>query len=91
MNKLLFYQIDFTKIKDNIDWAAVNANQWSGTGIDKSVKENKQAEFLIENRIPIELLELVGVYNLQNYNKVNKILKGYNLSVNVKQKVDWYY
>lgn len=82
---------DFTKIKDNIDWAAVDANQWSGTGIDKSVKENKQAEFLIENRIPIELLELVGVYNLQNYNKVNKILKGYNLSVNVKQKVDWYY
>ena len=31
---------DFTKIKDNIDWAAVNANQWSGTGNDKSVKEN---------------------------------------------------
>lgn len=82
---------DFSKINDNVDWAAVNATQWSGPGIDESVKENKQAEFLIENRIPIELLELVGVYNLQNYSKVNTILSKYNFSVQVKQKRDWYY
>ena len=30
-----------------INWDAVQARQWSGNGISRSVKEGKQAEFLI--------------------------------------------
>lgn len=32
---------------DEIDWHAVQSNQWSGRGISPSVKEGKQAEFLL--------------------------------------------
>jgi hypothetical protein len=35
---------------DEINWEAVQADRWSGNGIDRSIKEGKQAEFLIENR-----------------------------------------
>jgi hypothetical protein len=33
---------------DEVNWDAVAANQWSGNGISASVKEGKQAEFLVE-------------------------------------------
>ena len=82
---------DFSEIKERVDWQSVNAIHWSGIGIDKSVKENKQAEFLIESKISINLLELIGVYNLQNYKKVNTILKERGFSLNVMQKPNWYY
>ena len=31
---------------NKINWAAVEASKWSGIGVDQSVKEDKQAEFL---------------------------------------------
>lgn len=82
---------DFSQITNLIDWNSVNVTRWSGEGIDKDIKEHKQAEFLIENKIPINLLECVGVYNLQNYKKVNTILNKYSVSAKVEQKQDWYY
>lgn len=82
---------DFSKIIDLIDWHSVNATHWAGNGIENYVKEHKQAEFLVENKISINLLECVGVYNLQNYKKVNTILNKYGVSAKVGQKPDWYY
>lgn len=32
----------------DIDWAAVRARTWSGAGVPQTVKEGKQAEFLVE-------------------------------------------
>lgn len=82
---------NFSEIQNLIDWNAVNSTRWSGEGIDKNVKENKQAEFLIENKIPVSLIEFIGVYNLQNYNNVNTILSKHGVSYKVEQKRDWYY
>ena len=82
---------DFSKIIETLDWVAINALQWSGPGIKKHTKENKQAEFLIENKLPISLINTIGVYNLQNYNKVNTLLSRYNISSNVILKKEWYY
>ena len=40
---------------DEIDWNAVNARDWRGH------KEGKQAEFLVESRVPWGLVERIGV------------------------------
>ena len=37
---------------DKINWNAVTADEWSRSGISPSVKEGKQAEFLIEKSFP---------------------------------------
>jgi hypothetical protein len=42
-----------------INWASVAASQWSGS----PTKEQKQAEFLIEQHFPWELIEEIGVIN----------------------------
>jgi hypothetical protein len=38
---------DLARLGD-INWDAVQARKWSGNGVSRSVKEGKQAEFLIE-------------------------------------------
>lgn len=42
-----------------INWAAVQTNQWSGS----PTKEQKQAEFLIEHQFPWHLVEEIAVIN----------------------------
>lgn len=46
---------------DEIDWEAVQTDRWSGSGISPSVKEGKQAEFLVEQSFPWELVSRIGV------------------------------
>ena len=42
---------------DEINWEAVKADQWGGNNIDPSIKEGKQAEFLVEGSFPWHLIE----------------------------------
>jgi hypothetical protein len=53
-----------------VNWAAVQTNRWSGNGIDRSVKEGKQAEFLIERDFPWHLVERIGVYSRPTFQQV---------------------
>jgi hypothetical protein len=42
-----------------INWTAVQTNQWSGS----PTKEQKQAEFLLDQHLPWHLIEQIGVIN----------------------------
>lgn len=78
---------NFSQILTKIDWNSVYTNKWD----NKEIKEKKQSEFLIENRISISLLKNVGVYNNQVYDEAIRLLKNYNISSVVEQRKDWYY
>jgi len=81
------YFDDFAKLSDldKIDWNAVRAIDW------KNCKEQKQAEFLVEQRFPWELIEGIGVFSLERVNEVNKILAISNYQPAVNLKREWYY
>lgn len=57
---------------DEIDWSAVQAQRWSGSGVASSVKESKQAEFLMEYAFPWELVSRIGVRSQQVYGQVRQ-------------------
>ena len=76
---------------DKISWDAVEANQWSGTGVDQSVKEDKQAEFLVEGSFPWELVSRIGIRSQNIYAKVQNALKGASHRPTVEIRRDWYY
>ena len=59
----------------SIAWAAVQATQWSGGGVDASVMHGKQAEFLVERSFPWELIARVGVYSRRVYDGVLEALQ----------------
>ena len=51
-----------------IDWLAVQSNNW------QACKEGKQAEFLLEQRFPWQLIEHIGVYSNAVYQQVSNTL-----------------
>lgn len=67
------YLADFySRIEDmvNINWPAVESRDFK----ESQVKEGKQAEFLLHDYIPWNLVEKIGVYNTEIQNKVTKSL-----------------
>jgi hypothetical protein len=79
-----FYN-DPEQIDEIIDWSAVNATDWS----DAKIQEYKQAEFLMYESFPLELVEKIGVYDCQIRDKVIEGLG--NISIPVSIERDWYY
>ena len=69
-----------------IDWTAVDARQW------ETCKEEKQAEFLVEQRFSWHLIESIGVYNDSVYNQVTNMLTETNHKPSVVPRpAEWYY
>ena len=74
-----------------IDWEAVKAKKWSGNGISSSVKEGKQAEFLLEGAFPWRLITCIGVCSKRMYTEVSRIMQGVEPKPPIEIKRNWYY
>lgn len=74
-----------------INWDAVHATTWSGPGISTLVKEGKQAEFLVEERFPWELVERVGALSQSVAEQAMRTMHGTAHRPRVEIKPDWYY
>ena len=69
----------------DIEWNAVQARDW------RQCKEGKQAEFLIENQFPWDLVTRIGVHSQSIYNQVNKALSSSAHKPSIEVKNEWYY
>ncbi len=76
---------------NEINWNAVQANKWSGNGIAPSVKEGKQAEFLMEYNFPWHLVERIGVYSRKIYQQVTNSLLKSDHRPQAEIIREWYY
>ena len=74
-----------------INWDAVQNNGWGYRGVTQSVREGKQAEFLVENSFPWSLISRIGVYSQPIYNQVREALRDVAHQPDVEIKNDWYY
>ncbi|MHB8843992.1 MAG: type II toxin-antitoxin system toxin DNA ADP-ribosyl transferase DarT [Nitrospirota bacterium] len=76
---------------DKIDWAIMKATYWNDTDADNDRKRRRQAEFLVHEFFPWELIEKIGVINENMARKVKSALAGcaHKPVVTVQQK--WYY
>lgn len=72
---------------DQIDWDAVNATDFR----DAEIKEGKQAEFLMYESFPFELVEEIGVCSSEARNQVAEILRNIEQPPIVRIRRDWYY
>lgn len=74
-----------------INWDAVQTNKWSGNGVSRTMKEGKQAEFLIEGAFPWQLVERIGVISQQYYGIVGGHLAQADHRPNRQILREWYY
>ena len=68
-----------------INWLAVRAQVW------QQCKDGKQAEFLVEQKFPWELVQRIGVHSPPTRDKVNKALQNAAHKPVVEIRGDWYY
>lgn len=76
---------------NEIHWQSVNANPWSGNGIASTIKEHKQAEFLMEYSFPWHLVERIGVYSPPIFQQVVSSLPTVGHRPQVEIIKTWYY
>jgi hypothetical protein len=76
---------------NEIDWPSVRTNRWGGNGTASTIKEKKQAEFLMEYSFPWSLIERIGVHSEPIFQQVMDSLpaNGHRPQVEIKQA--WYY
>lgn len=72
---------------DEIDWAAVANNDFSS----QEVKEGKQAEFLVHERFPWQLIRNVGVHSDSVKDRLLAALKSAEHQPPVAVRRDWYF
>lgn len=76
---------------EEINWAAVATNVWSGSGVDRTIKEGKQAEFLLEESFPWALVERIGVRSQTMYQQVAALISGQKHRPKLEILSQWYY
>jgi hypothetical protein len=81
---------DIAQLGD-INWDAVQARQWAGNGVSRSVKEGKQAEFLVEQAFPWQLVERIGVFSQGYVQPVSQAMQGAGHRPGIEIRRDWYY
>jgi hypothetical protein len=81
------YFEDFSDLRElkRIDWETVQSDYWNDR------REAKQAEFLIENKFPWELIEEIGVFSFDYHRTVVQMLKSKIDKPPVRIHRSWYY
>jgi ssDNA thymidine ADP-ribosyltransferase, DarT len=68
-----------------IDWTAVSARQWTGC------RDQKQAEFLLQQSFPWQLVRRIGVYSQGIAQRTSNVMQGTAHRPALEIKSDWYY
>jgi hypothetical protein len=78
---------------DQVDWDMVNQRYWKDTVEDMDRQRRKQAEFLVHEFCPWEVIEGITVHNPATKARVEAILRGFPLAQQrlVNINTGWYY
>lgn len=72
---------------DFLDWKAINENNWQ----DPIVRERKQAEFLVAESFPWELVERIGVIDKETAEQVANAIRNADHRPQIVVAQEWYY
>ena len=75
----------------DVNWNAVQSTRWGVPGVDPLIRDHKQAEFLIEDRFPWQLVSHVGVMSKPIYQKTIALVEKAGHKPRVQIKTKWYY
>lgn len=90
MNYAEFYN-DLDLLGTTIDWKLMQSKYWSDTENDPNRQFRRNAEFLVHDRLPWELMIGIAVINSDIKVKVDRILQNFNCNTPVKVYREWYY
>lgn len=80
------FYADLTQL-DQLNWTAVNATDFR----DSIIMDGKQAEFLLHESFPWELVEEIGVYDAKTAEAAERAIEGSAHPSPVRVERSWYY
>jgi hypothetical protein len=89
----LFYANFYSELRDlsNIDWELIESKIWHNTPALFDRKERKQAEFLVYQHLPTDLVLGITCYNTGILRTIEQILQENASSIPVRAHASWYY
>lgn len=82
---------DLKYLDDAIDWDVMEARYWKDTNEDNDRKRRRQAEFLVRNFFPWQLITEIGVINSTIKSQAEKILQNFTHKPSVIVRKNRYY
>jgi hypothetical protein len=76
---------------DKIDWKLMNSKYWHDTIDHPDRERRRQAEFLVHDSCPWELISKIGVHNQETAENVLEILADVVHKPEIKIETGWYY
>lgn len=74
-----------------LDWDVINDWSWKNSVEDNDRKRRKQAEFLIETFVPLQVFSVIGVKSRTMQERVQQLLSGQMNPLPVSIEPKWYY
>lgn len=90
---VMAYSTFYDNLQDlgEIDWKIMQDTWWSDTAQDGDRKRRRQAEFLIHQYCPWNLIKEIGVIDKKIESNVKNILQNFNDKTSIKVYSNWYY
>ena len=79
---------------DQVDWRVMRLKQWTNTVRDQDIERRRQAEFLINDRVPLKLIKGIVTNTQSAFEQVESLKIRFDvdkLQAKVGVKPDWYY
>lgn len=76
---------------DRVDWEIMKSPFWADTEEDNDRKRRRQAEFLVRNCCPWELILEIGAANPQVMGQVRESLQNFTYKPPIRVYPNWYY
>jgi hypothetical protein len=76
---------------DQIDWEVMRSVMWNDTPLNPDRKRRRQAEFLVYQHFPWELITEIGVYDRQVETQVLRIIQDAPRRPQVRVRSNWFY
>ncbi len=89
-NKLTSFYNNLNSLNE-VHWDIVNLRHWNNNLENPDRMWRKQAEFLIHNHVPINLIAGIVVYNQEKFNFVDSLMKDLGLNIPLTISTNLYY
>ncbi|WP_040477058.1 type II toxin-antitoxin system toxin DNA ADP-ribosyl transferase DarT [Paramagnetospirillum caucaseum] len=76
---------------NEVNWLAVDTRRWGGPNVAPEIRSSKQAEFLVYDAFPWNLVRRIGVCSRQVAMQASEVLREAAHRPGVEIKPDWYY
>ncbi len=82
---------DIGRLDEAVDWDVMSARMWANTAEDPDRMRRRMAEFLVHERLPIDLLAGVVVRTPDKQERVERQLAAHGAPLRVVVRPSWYF